>query len=70
MTSPGHYHLLLAARERPVQHGWWGSEDVARDKFRDWLGLYGAPCPAPASPCQTRTTATCWTHGPTGGRPR
>ncbi|MEU6512163.1 hypothetical protein [Streptomyces sp. NPDC046942] len=45
MTSPGRYHLLLAARERSVQHGWWGSEDVARGKFRDWVGLYGGTMP-------------------------
>ncbi|MGV4989071.1 hypothetical protein [Streptomyces sp. NRAIS3] len=44
MTSPGRYHLLLAAG-RPVQHGWWWSEDVARGKFRDWVGLYGGAMP-------------------------
>ncbi|MFI2208016.1 hypothetical protein ACH47Z_46925 [Streptomyces sp. NPDC020192] len=45
MTSPGRYHLLLATPEWPVQHGWWGSEDVARDTFPDWVGLYGGTMP-------------------------
>ncbi|MFD5575111.1 hypothetical protein [Streptomyces cadmiisoli] len=26
---------------RTVQHGWWGSEGTARDKFRRWVGKYG-----------------------------
>jgi len=39
--SPGRYHLLLAARGRPAQHGWWQDEDVARDKFRRWVGSVG-----------------------------
>jgi hypothetical protein len=46
MTSPGRYYLLLAAAERPVQHGWWESEDVARDKFRGWVDQYGGAMPA------------------------
>ncbi|MFI0813899.1 hypothetical protein [Streptomyces echinatus] len=41
MTSPGRYHLLLASEGRPVQHGWWWSEQTARDKFRRWVGEYG-----------------------------
>ncbi|MFI1293325.1 hypothetical protein ACH4VM_33605 [Streptomyces sp. NPDC020792] len=45
MTSPGRYHLLLATPERSVRHGWWWSEDVARDKFRDWVGQYGDAMP-------------------------
>ncbi|MFI2207062.1 hypothetical protein ACH47Z_41495 [Streptomyces sp. NPDC020192] len=40
MASPGGYHLMLATPERSVQHGWWWSEDVARDKFDDWVRLY------------------------------
>nr|WP_011113205.1 hypothetical protein [Streptomyces rochei]BAC76581.1 hypothetical protein [Streptomyces rochei] len=35
------YHLLLATGVRPMQHGWWGSEAVARDKVRRWIGEYG-----------------------------
>lgn len=38
---PGRYHLLLTAAGRPVAHGWWGSEAVARGKFRDWIGEHG-----------------------------
>ncbi|GAB1333496.1 hypothetical protein ACE1SV_00860 [Streptomyces sp. E-15] len=40
-TGRGRYHLLLSADGRPVQHGWWGREEVARDKFRRWVGEYG-----------------------------
>ncbi|KUM96192.1 hypothetical protein AQI95_42740 [Streptomyces yokosukanensis] len=42
MTSPGRYHVLLAAEGRPVQHGWWNREETARDKFRRWVGEYGS----------------------------
>ncbi|MFI5690148.1 hypothetical protein [Streptomyces sp. NPDC051636] len=42
MSSPERYHLLLAAGGRTVQHGWWGSEETARDKFRRWVGEYGS----------------------------
>ncbi|MFD7438362.1 hypothetical protein [Streptomyces sp. NPDC059861] len=42
MNSPGRYHLLLATGGRPVQHGWWGSEETGRDKFRRWVGKYGS----------------------------
>ncbi|MBX9399407.1 hypothetical protein K4749_39170 [Streptomyces sp. TRM72054] len=42
MSSPGRYHLLLAAGGRPVQHGWWGSGETARAKFRRWVGEYGS----------------------------
>ncbi|MFJ8098617.1 hypothetical protein [Streptomyces griseofuscus] len=41
MAGMGRYHLLLATSLRPVQQGWWGSEAVARDKFRRWIGEYG-----------------------------
>ncbi|KOV89143.1 MULTISPECIES: hypothetical protein [unclassified Streptomyces] len=42
MTGAGRYHLLLEAGGRPVQHGWWNREEVARDKFRRWVGEYGS----------------------------
>ncbi|MEV5880621.1 hypothetical protein AB0L75_41910 [Streptomyces sp. NPDC052101] len=45
MTAPGRYHLLLTTGGRPVQHGWWGREAVARDKFRDLVGQYGGSMP-------------------------
>ncbi|MFJ4467456.1 hypothetical protein ACIP2X_08150 [Streptomyces sp. NPDC089424] len=41
MTSPHRFHLLLTANGRPVQHGWWGSEEIASGKFRRWVGKYG-----------------------------
>ncbi|MET8585284.1 hypothetical protein ABZX39_31040 [Streptomyces collinus] len=41
VTGPDRYHLLLRSGGRLVQHGWWGSEEVARDKFRRWIGEYG-----------------------------
>ncbi|MEU6777035.1 hypothetical protein [Streptomyces sp. NPDC046759] len=41
MTSSGRYPLLLTVRGRPMQHGWWGREETARDKFRRWVGEYG-----------------------------
>jgi hypothetical protein len=37
----GRYHLTLTSAGRPVQHGWWGSEDVARGKFASWIGEWG-----------------------------
>ncbi|MFF8731647.1 hypothetical protein ACF073_34930 [Streptomyces sp. NPDC015171] len=38
MTSFGRYHVLLDTGGRAVQHGWWGREEIARDKFRRWVG--------------------------------
>ncbi|WP_189956492.1 hypothetical protein [Streptomyces alanosinicus] len=38
----GRYHLLLSSGGRPRQHGWWGREETARDKFRRWVGEYGS----------------------------
>lgn len=38
---PGRYHLLLSSRGQPVQHGWWWSEAVARDKLLRWIGSVG-----------------------------
>lgn len=39
--NPGRYHLLLTSDGRPVQHGWWTSEEGARGKFRRWVGKVG-----------------------------
>lgn len=39
--NPGRYHLLLTVAGRPVQHGWWGSEDMARDMLPVWVGKWG-----------------------------
>ncbi|MFE1198419.1 hypothetical protein ACFW6E_37695 [Streptomyces olivaceoviridis] len=41
MTGVGRYHLLLEPGGRPVRHGWWHCEEVARDKFRRLIGAYG-----------------------------
>ncbi|MBP2055885.1 hypothetical protein J2Z21_008901 [Streptomyces griseochromogenes] len=35
MISPACYHLLLAMPGGPVRHGWLGSDEVGRAKFRD-----------------------------------
>ncbi|WP_189315533.1 hypothetical protein [Streptomyces brasiliensis] len=39
--KPDRFHLALTAYGRPVMHGWWGSEVVARGKFVSWVGAYG-----------------------------
>lgn len=39
----GRFHLTLATAGRPVMHGWWGSEAVARGKFTKWVGKHGHP---------------------------
>jgi hypothetical protein len=40
---PARYHLTLSAAGRPVMHGWWGSEVVARRKMASWIGDWGQP---------------------------
>ncbi|MEU6594431.1 hypothetical protein ABZ923_35395 [Streptomyces sp. NPDC046881] len=40
MAHSGRYHLMLATGGRSVQHGWWDRQEVARDKFRRWVGEY------------------------------
>ncbi|AKN73653.1 hypothetical protein QR97_31315 [Streptomyces sp. PBH53] len=42
MVDSGRYHLLLTSDGRAVQHGWWHREEVARDKYRRWIGEYGS----------------------------
>ncbi|MEU3862847.1 hypothetical protein AB0F03_37095 [Streptomyces sp. NPDC028722] len=42
MTSSGRYHLLLGSGGRSAQHGWWGCEATAWDKFRSWVSEYGS----------------------------
>ncbi|MFD5566670.1 hypothetical protein [Streptomyces cadmiisoli] len=39
--TPGRYHLTLTAG-RPIQHGWWDSEQTARRKWSSWVGEYGS----------------------------
>ncbi|WP_327691663.1 hypothetical protein OG870_27850 [Streptomyces sp. NBC_00461] len=42
MDDPERYHLTLTAAGRPVAHGWWPDETIARGKFLSWVGKYGA----------------------------
>lgn len=35
------YHLTLSSGGRPVAHGWWGSEVIARRKLAAWVGAWG-----------------------------
>lgn len=39
--QPDRYHLTLTADGRPVMHGWWGSETVARSQYATWIGSWG-----------------------------
>ncbi|GGT86046.1 hypothetical protein [Streptomyces coeruleorubidus] len=41
--NPERYHLTLTTAGRPMMQGWWGTEAVARDRFRDWVGDWGRP---------------------------
>ncbi|MFG2603199.1 hypothetical protein ACGFT2_06595 [Streptomyces sp. NPDC048514] len=41
MTTAGRFHVLLAAEDRPVLHGWWNREATARGTFRRGIGVYG-----------------------------
>lgn len=36
------YHLTLTADGRPVMHGWWADEQVARRKLTGWIGEYAS----------------------------
>lgn len=40
-VDPERYHLRVTTQGRPAVRGWWGSEAVARGKFRTWVGEYG-----------------------------
>ena len=39
--NPDRYHLTLTSTGRPVMHGWWGSETVARAQCSTWIGSWG-----------------------------
>lgn len=39
--NAGRYHLTLTASGRPVMHGWWNSESVARAQVSVWIGSWG-----------------------------
>ena len=40
-NQPGRYHLTVTGRV--AAQGWWGSEAVARGKFKEWVGDWGRP---------------------------
>jgi hypothetical protein len=40
-VNPERYHLTLTSTGRPVVHGWWGSETVARTQFTTWVWIVG-----------------------------
>ncbi|MFF4573879.1 hypothetical protein [Streptomyces sp. NPDC001410] len=64
--NTGRYHLLLSTSGQPVQHGWWESEDVARDKLLRWIGSVGST-PEPSVPLtdeETGRTLTIWSAKP------
>ncbi|AGS73922.1 hypothetical protein [Streptomyces collinus] len=62
MNGAGRYHLLLTSDGRPVQHGWWSNEAVARDKCRRWIGSVGTmPTPrVTLTDEETGTVLTAW----------
>ncbi|MDX3243677.1 hypothetical protein [Streptomyces sp. ME18-1-4] len=39
---PDRYHLQLTSAGRPMMHGWWGREVVARAQVAVWIGSWGA----------------------------
>lgn len=63
---PGRYHLLLASAGRPVQHGYWGSEAVARAKFTRWIGEHGGLPDATVTLVDEKagTVLTAWPEEP------
>ncbi|MFF0166863.1 hypothetical protein [Streptomyces prasinus] len=38
---PDRFHLTLTSEGRPVAHGWWGSEAIARGMLPIWIGKWG-----------------------------
>lgn len=41
--SPDRFLLTLVVSGRPVMHGWWSSESMARRQFTSWVGEHGLP---------------------------
>ena len=62
--NPSRYHLTLAVGGRPMMQGWWGSEAVARGKFREWVGGRGqADATVTLVDEDTGATLTRWPEG-------
>ncbi|MQY36157.1 hypothetical protein SRB17_41540 [Streptomyces sp. RB17] len=64
MTSPGRYHVLVTSGGRPIQHGWWVSEETARAKYKRWIGSVGN-MPEPRVTLTDEETGTVLTAWPT-----
>jgi hypothetical protein len=61
VTNPERYHLTLTSAGRPVMHGWWGSEPVARAKVTEWIGSWGqSGARITLVDEETGTTLTTW----------
>ncbi|MFF3928302.1 hypothetical protein [Streptomyces hirsutus] len=63
---PDRFHLTLSTAGRPVQHGWWGSEAVARRKLAVWVGEWGDLPDARVTLVdeETGATLTTWPETP------
>jgi hypothetical protein len=54
------YHLTLSLDGRPAMQGWWGSEETARDRFRDWVGRAADDARVVLVDEETGETLTTW----------
>jgi hypothetical protein len=58
------YHVTLTIGGRPVMHGWWGAEAVARGKFTRWVGEHDRPdARITLVDEETGTVLTTWPDG-------
>lgn len=57
---PARYHLQLTSAGCPVAQGWWGSETVARGKFKEWVGSGVADARVTLVDEETSETLTTW----------
>lgn len=62
-NQAGRYHLTVTG---PVAvQGWWGSEETARDKFKEWVGDWGKPgARVTLVDEETGAVLTTWPEGP------
>jgi hypothetical protein len=63
-VNPDRFHLTLTSAGRPVMHGWWSDEAVARAKHRDWIGGEHGSLPAARITLVDEETGTLWTAWP------